>query len=75
MNLTSTMDASIQPFVSCFTKPTFQTFRVIVAGWLLGSGRRTVTHILLAGDGLKLKTFSCYTRGTPKNARRRSPAC
>jgi len=62
MNLTSTMDASIQQFASCFTKPTFQSFRVIVAGWLLGSGRRTVTHLLLAGCGLKIKTFSCYHR-------------
>lgn len=62
MNLTSTMDASIQQFASCFTKPSFQTFRVIVTGWLLGSGRRTVTHVLLMGDGLKIKTFSCYHR-------------
>ncbi len=62
MNLTSTMDASIQQFASCFTKPTFETFRVIVTGWLLGGGRRTVTHVLLMGDGLKIKTFSCYHR-------------
>ena len=62
MNLTSTMDAAIQQFASCFTKPTFQTFRVIVAGWLLGCGRRTVTHVLLMGGGLKSKTFSCYHR-------------
>ena len=62
MTLTSTMDASIQQFASCFTKPSFQTFRVIVTGWLLGHGRRVVTRILLAGDGLKLKTFSCYHR-------------
>ena len=62
MNLTSTMDASIQQFASCFTKPTFQTFRVIVAGWLLGCGRRTVTRVLLMGGGLKIKTFSCYHR-------------
>ena len=62
MDLTSTMDASIQQFASCFTKPTFETFRVIVAGWLLSAGRRTVTHVLLMGGGLKLKTFSCYHR-------------
>ncbi len=62
MNLTSTMDASIQQFAWCFTKPTLETFRVIVTGWLLSGGRRTVTHILLAGDGLKSKTFSCYHR-------------
>jgi len=35
---------------------------VIAAGWLLGHGRRTVTHVLLAGDGLRHKTFSCYHR-------------
>jgi hypothetical protein len=62
MNLTSTMDASIQQFASCFTKPTLDTFRVIVTGWLLGGGRRTVTHVLLMGDGLRIKTFSCYHR-------------
>lgn len=62
MTLTSTMDASIQQFASCFTKPSFQTFGVIVTGWLLGHGRRVVTRILLAGDGLKVKTFSCYHR-------------
>ena len=62
MTLPSTMDALIQQFSSCFTKPTFQTFCIIVAGWLLGQGRRTVTHVLLAGDGLSHKTFSCYHR-------------
>ena len=62
MNLTSTRNASIQQFASCFTKPSFETFRVIVTGWLLGSGRRTVTHVLLMGGGLKIKTFSCYHR-------------
>ncbi len=62
MILPSTMDALIQQFSSCFTKPTFQTFCIIAAGWLLGQGRRTVTHVLLAGDGLSRKTFSCYHR-------------
>lgn len=62
MILTSTMEASIRQFSCCFTRPSFQTFGVIVAGWLLGHGRRTVTRVLLAGDGLKRKTFSCYHR-------------
>jgi len=62
MILTSTMEASIRQFSSCFTKPSFQTFCVIVTGWLLGHGRRVVTRILLAGDGLKVKSFSCYHR-------------
>ena len=62
MTLPSTMDAWIQQFSSCFTRPTFQTFCIIAAGWLLGQGRRTVTHVLLAADGLRRKTFSCYHR-------------
>lgn len=57
-----TMNALVQQFSSCFTTPSFQTFCVMVAGWLLGRGRRTVTRILLAGDGLQVKTFSCYHR-------------
>jgi SRSO17 transposase len=60
--LPSTMRALIHQFSSCFTKPSFQTFCIIVAGWVLGQGRRTVTRMLLAGDGLKSKTFSCYHR-------------
>jgi hypothetical protein len=62
MILTSTMEASIRQFSCCFTKPSFQTFRVLLTGWLLGCGRRTVTRVLLAGDGLKRRTFSCYHR-------------
>ena len=58
MTLASTMDALVQQVSSCFTKPSFQTFCVIAAGWLLGHGRRTVTHVLLAGDGLRHKTVS-----------------
>ena len=62
MILTSTMEASVQQFASCFTKPSFQTFCVIVTGWLLGHGRRTVTRVLLAGDGLNRKTFPPLVR-------------
>ena len=46
MTLTPTIEASIQQFATCFTKPSFQTFCVIVTGWLLGHGRRVVTRVL-----------------------------
>ena len=46
MTLPSTMQASILQFASCFTQPSFQTFCVIVTGWLLRHGRRVVTRIL-----------------------------
>ena len=57
MILTSTREASIRQFSSCFTKRSFQASCVIVTGGLVGSGRRAVTRILLAGDGLKVKSF------------------
>jgi hypothetical protein len=62
MSLPSTMDGLLQQFSSCFTGPSFQTFCILAAGWLLGRRRRTVTGVLLAGDGLRHKTFSCYHR-------------
>ena len=62
MILPSTMEASILQFASCFTQPSFQTSGVIVTGWLLAYGRRVVTRILRAGDGLEVKSFSCYHR-------------
>ncbi len=62
MTLPSTMEASLLQFASCFTQPSFQTFCVIVTGWLLAHGRRVVTRIVRAGDGLEVKSFSCYHR-------------
>lgn len=62
MCFVSSMDGLVQQFACCFTEPSFRTFSVIVTGWLLGRGRRTVTGVLLAGNGLEHKTFSCYHR-------------
>ena len=62
MYFVSSMDGLIQQFACCFTDPSFRTFSVIVTGWLLGRGRRTVTGVLLAGNGLEHKTFSCFHR-------------
>lgn len=56
MTIASTMEASIPQSSSCFTKPSVQTFCVMVAGGLPGRGRRTVTRVLPAGEGLKRKT-------------------
>jgi hypothetical protein len=56
------MDGLVQQFACCFTEPSFRTFCVIVHGWLLGRRRRTVTGVLLGGNGLESKTFSCFHR-------------
>ena len=60
MILPSTMEASILQFASCFTQPTFQTFGVIVAGWLLAHGRRVV-HA--AGPVIRLREGQGQRRG------------
>ncbi len=52
----------VQQFSCCFTDPSFQTFCVLVTGWRLGRGRRTVTRVLRAGHGLETKSFSGYHR-------------
>src|SRR5919199_2410584 len=35
-------------FAPCFTAPTYQTFRYLVAGWLQCPGRHTVTNVAVA---------------------------
>jgi hypothetical protein len=35
-------------FAPCFTAPTYQTFRYLVAGWLQCTGRHTVTNVAVA---------------------------
>lgn len=62
MYLVSSMDGLVQQFACCFTAPSFRTFCSIVNGWLLGGCRRTVTGVLLAGNGLQSKSFSCFHR-------------
>jgi SRSO17 transposase len=49
-------------FSECFSTPTFETFQVMVQGWLLCRGRRTITRVLLAGGGLRRRSFECYHR-------------
>ena len=53
----STLEASILRLPSCVTRPPFQACGVNVTRWLLAYGRRAVTRILRAGDGLLLKSF------------------
>jgi hypothetical protein len=56
------MDGLLQQFSCCFTQPSMQTFLVVATGWLMNRGRRTVTRVLLSGEGLALKSFCCYHR-------------
>ena len=52
----------LQGFCECFTQPSWTSFVVLMRGWVLCSGRRTITHVIQAGGGLETKHYSSYHR-------------
>jgi hypothetical protein len=49
-------------FQPCFSAPTYQTFCLLVAGWLHCHGRRTITAVALASGGLGGRHISVFHR-------------
>lgn len=49
-------------FADCFTAPTFNTFRHVVAGWILCVGRHTVTGVLRASGAVGVKHHTSFHR-------------
>lgn len=69
MNLTPPLHRStsfytiVAQFSGIFTQPSFRNFTVLVVGWVLGSGRLTISQALRAGGGLRSgKHFSTFYR-------------
>ena len=52
----------LSAFSECFTKPSFETFRHIVSGWLLCIGRRHVSNIIEAADAIGHKHHTSFQR-------------
>jgi hypothetical protein len=52
----------VAEFSLCFTRPTFETFQHIVAGWILCLGRHTVTGVLLAAGAVGKKHHTSFHR-------------
>jgi hypothetical protein len=52
----------LQGFAPCFTAPSFQTFLVMAAGWVLNLGRHTVTSTIRAANAVGWKHFSSFHR-------------
>ena len=48
-------------FESCFTAPSYRTFRLLVAGWIHCPGRRTVTAVAVASGGAEQRRRSTKT--------------
>ena len=61
MNLVSTFVGLVQQVSSVMTRPTFQSFLIVLTGWVLGR-RRTVTGMILAADAVGSKHHSCFHR-------------
>jgi hypothetical protein len=54
--------ALLAPFEGVFTKPSFDNFRVIVAGWVHALGRHRISDVLRAAGALASKQFCSYYR-------------
>lgn len=52
----------ISEFSLCFTRPSFETFQHIVAGWILCLGRHTVTGVLTASGAIGKKHHTSFHR-------------
>lgn len=61
MNLVSTFVDLVQQVSSVMTQPTFQSFLIVLTGWVYGR-RRTVTGMILAADAVGTKHHSAFHR-------------
>jgi len=62
MQLTNSFDALLLLFVPVFTEPSFQTFRLLMTGWVLSVRHRYVTDLIVSSDSVGNGHFSDYHR-------------
>ena len=62
MELTSSFLDLLQPFAPVFTAPTFQTFVVIVSGWVLSQRHRFITEVIFSGGHVGIGHWSRFHR-------------
>ena len=62
MELTSSFVALLQPFAPVFTAPTYQTFVVIVTGWVLSQRHRFITEVIFSGGKVGIGHWSRFHR-------------
>jgi hypothetical protein len=61
VNLVSTFVDVVQQVSSVMTQPTFQSFLIVLSGWVFAR-RRTVTGMILAADAVGTKHHSAFHR-------------
>ena len=62
MDLTASFAALLQMFAPVFTDPSFQTFQLLMTGWILSSRHRYVTDLIISSDSVGNGHFSDYHR-------------
>jgi hypothetical protein len=62
MELTSSFETLLRTFAPVFTEPSFQTFRLLMTGWILSARHRYVTDLIISSDSVGNGHFSDYHR-------------
>ncbi|MEZ6079255.1 MAG: transposase [Pirellulaceae bacterium] len=62
MNLTQSFEVLLRSFVPVFTEPSFQTFRLMMTGWILSNRHRYVTDLIISSDSTTNGHFTDYHR-------------
>ena len=62
MELTNSFESLLCAFSPVFTEPSFQTFRLLMTGWILSVRHRYVTDLIISSDSVGNGHFSDYHR-------------
>lgn len=62
MELTNSFEILLRSFSPVFTEPSFQTFRLLMTGWILSFRHRYVTDLIVSSDSVGNGHFSDYHR-------------
>jgi hypothetical protein len=62
MELTSSFLDLLPPFAPVFTAPTYQTFVVIVSGWVLSQRHRFITEVIFSGGKVGIGHWARFHR-------------
>lgn len=62
MELTNSFESLLHTFSPVFAKPSFQTFRLLMTGWILSTRHRYVTDLIVSSDSTTNGHFTDYHR-------------
>lgn len=62
MELTNSFELLLQNFSPVFSSPSFQTFRLLMTGWIVSMRHRYITDLIVSSDSVGNGHFSDYHR-------------